>query len=419
MNKDMLPLAVAGITVGLLVVVLAAARTGKPPTAGVLRRGGMAALLVYPVIAVPVFVHSGMTVLGLVLLVMVMTLPLLAMMVADRRGGRPRGQAEAIVGAVAGTGLAAAVLIAAGQTVSLIGRVDPRAVVVIVAVVAGLLVAGQGLAASSRISSVAMWLTIVFVVVSLALGFLLGGVGEVFSPIVVTDGPASLHVVAVAVALFVLGWADHGLRTLHAVGDWPLWRVFAGTGVVVVLILLGQLMFLGGSVIAPSLQFFVVPANLDILPLLAAVVLALLTVVFAALVAAVLAGVGALGAPGGGLAVSPGWVAASAALAALVALIDPGSEQVVVAGSLVAAALVGAQLGMGDRTRGVFVGAFTALAAGVVLALTATFQLSGGFVVAVVVVVAVAALATGVTEPGDARGRRSHQASPSGSDSLY
>lgn len=316
MNKEILLPAVVAITVALVVVVLAAYRTQQPPTPGVLRRGGMAALLVYAVIAAPVFVGSGMTLVGLVLLVLVIALALAGMAVAERRREGLPGQAEALVRCVVGTGLAAVILIAAGQTIALVGRVDRRTMVVVVALVAGVLVAGQGLAASSRVGSLAMWLTIVFVLVSLALGFLLGGIGEVVSPIVETDGPAALRVVAVGVAVFVVGWSDNGLRALQVVGAGPLGRVFAGAAAVVVLVLLGQLMFLGGSILAPSLQFFVLPANIDIVPALAAAVLALLTVLFAALLAATLAGVGTLGAPGGGVAVAPLWVAAAAGVAA-------------------------------------------------------------------------------------------------------
>ena len=56
MNREILPQIVLAMTIGLFAVIVAVYRTQAPPKPGVWRRGAVAALLVYAVVSVPVFV---------------------------------------------------------------------------------------------------------------------------------------------------------------------------------------------------------------------------------------------------------------------------------------------------------------------------------------------------------------------------
>lgn len=385
MNRESMPEAVLGITLGLLVVVLVAYRGKDQPSLAVLRRGGMLMLLGYAVLAAPIFVRGGMTLVGLLGVLVAMCLPVAAMVLVLDRGTPPPALPEKAARAVVGTAVAAAMLIAAGQTLAMLGRVDPRMVVVVLAVVVTLVVVGDGLAASGRVGSTAMWLMIVPIGLALALGVFLGGIAPVGSPIIEVDGPTIPQVVGIAAALFVIGWADNGLLTLNRAALWSPLRALGGAVVVVVLVFLGQLMFFGGAILAPSLQFFVVPANLDLLPGLLGVVLAVLAVVFAALVAGEISGVGALGGQDR-WAVNPGWAVGAAAVATAVALVDPTFYRVVVVGSLAGAALVGAMLSGGDSSRGVAIGLAAAGVCVLVLALTDRLTLDWPSTIATVLV---------------------------------
>ncbi|HQR79573.1 MAG TPA: hypothetical protein PLT68_05070 [Actinomycetota bacterium] len=378
MNREFLLEAVLAIVIGLLVVVLSVYRTSKEPKAGPMRRGGMVALLVYVVIAAPVIVRDGMTAWGLLALLILAAVPVAGMQLA---GSRPaaQGTAPEYARRLVSIGLAAAMLIAAGQTLSMLSLVDPRVLVVVLAVVTALLVAQDGLAASGRIGSLAMWLMVIPVLIALALGFLLGRPGQAVGAIIKVDGPSLWTLLALAVGLFVLGGADAGLAASRAQDGWSPGRVLAGVFALVILIGAGLLMFFGGAILAPSMQFFVVPANLNLLPGLAGLVLAVLTVLFAALVAS----------PIGGLRTgdaSAHWVSIGAAVAVVLALLDPGLEWIVVAASLLAASLAA------RTARGTMVGLIVAVVAGVVLTLTGNMAFGWQFLVAVVVVLGVSAL---------------------------
>lgn len=272
-------------------------------------------------------------------------------------------------------------LIAAGQTLSLLGLMDPRVLVVVIALVTALLVAQEGLAASSRIGSLALWLLIVPVLIALALGFLLGNAGQAVNAIIEVDGPSLGQVSALAVAFPVLGWADAGLATTNARSGWSPLRVLGGVIGVVILIAFGLLMFFGGAILSPTMQFFVVPANIDALPGLAGILLAILTVLFAALVASPLNGLRIEGDD------SWRWVAIGAALAVVLGLLDPGLDQVVVAASLVAAAVVAAR-----SPRGVIVGLIAATIAVVVLAATGDLAFDWPSTLAVLIVLGAGAV---------------------------
>ncbi len=359
MNREFLLEAALGITAGLLLAVLAVYRTTRPPTPGVMRRAGMVGLLLYALIAAQVLVRQGMTWLGVLLL-----LVLIGVAQAGALGGRGRtsGPAAARIRQLVGVGLMAAMLIAAGQTLSMIGIVDPRVVVVVVAVVTALLVAREELAASGRIGSLAVWLLVIPVLISLALGLLLGDPGQATGPIIDVTGVQWATALGLVVAFIVLGRADPGLRAITDDQAGVPARMLVGVGLVVLLICVGLLMFFGGAIVAPSMQFFVVPANIDALPGLAGALIAVLTLLFAGLVSVTLGGVRSLG---GGTR----WMALAAGAAVVVALVDPGLDWVVVATSLVAAGLVAAR-----SDRGAVVGLGAAVLAIVVLTVTGTME---------------------------------------------
>jgi hypothetical protein len=392
MNNEILLISVIGITAGLVIAVLAAFRGKKDPSPGILGRGGIAALLVYAVVAAPVFVRGGMTLFGLLALAAVVALAAAAMMLSRRSGTKSGGRAELLARTLVGTGLAAAMLIAAGQTISMLSLVDPRTVVVVTASVAALLVAGQGLAGSSRVGSLAVWLMILPIAISLALGFALGSPAKAATPVIVTDGTPIVQVLALALAVIAIGWGDNAIGALRAAGGWPPLAMLCGALTVIVLVLFGQLMFFGGVAVSPSLQFFTVPANIDMVPALAAVLMAVLSTLFAALVASALAGVGSLTSP---KTLSASWmlVLPSAAIAVAVALAGPGLEHVVVATSLIGASLAGAQLGSGDCQRGIAAGMAVAVAASVVLAATGRLDLGIGTMIATAAVLVAAGAA--------------------------
>ena len=289
MNREFLPEAVIGLTIGLLLAVLAVYRTKKPAKRGVMSRGSMIAVLLYAIVAAQVLVRDGMTFIGLLLLLVMVCLPVAGMMLAAR-GPYVTGTPAQVGRVLVSVGLAAAMLIAAGQTLSMLSLVDPRMLVVVLAGVTGLLVAFDGMRAAGRIGSLAVWLLIIPIVLTLALAFLLGNIGQAVSPIIRTGGLPIATVVSLMAAFLVLGAADVALAASRRRAGWSPVRVLGGVFAVVILLAFGMLMFFGGAILAPTVQFFVIPANLDALPGLAGVVLAVLTVLFAAVVASALSG---------------------------------------------------------------------------------------------------------------------------------
>ena len=257
------------------------------------------------------------------------------------------------------------------------------------------------MAGSSRAGSIALWLTIVPILICLALGLRLGSPSELVPPLIETSSPTIGQIAALGVAFIALGWADHGLAALHLAGEWGtrVWlvvRVFLGTAVIVILIGLGLLMFLGGAILAPSVQFFVVPSNLGMLPVAVVLLMAIAATLFTALVAVILGGVGAL-AGSGGLTVSARWVVTSAAVAAAIALVNPASDYVVVVASLAGAALLGADAARGNTSTGVAVGLVLTVVATILLTLTGTLDFGWATVVATAVIAIASAVAARLT----------------------
>jgi hypothetical protein len=144
MNREVLLEVTIGLTVGLLVVVLAAFRSGRLPRPGVTRRAAMLGLFTYAIIAAPVLTVSGMTFVGMIALVVIVALALAGSVLSRRFASGSGVPAHRYVQGLVGSGVAAVLLIAAAQTLSLISRVDPRVLVLVLGVVVAVLVAYVG-----------------------------------------------------------------------------------------------------------------------------------------------------------------------------------------------------------------------------------------------------------------------------------
>lgn len=404
MNREFLPEAVVGITVGLLLAVLAVYRTKKVPSSGLMARGAMMSVLLYAIVAAQVLVRDGMTAVGLVLVLVMVCLPVVGMLLTAR-SPRVTGTAALVGRSIVSVGLAAAMLIAAGQTLSMLSLVDPRTLVIVLTAVTGLLVAFEGLRAAGRIGSLAVWLLIVPIVLVLVLGFLLGNIGQAVSPIIRTGGVPIATVVSLMAGFLVLGAADSALAASHRSVGWSPVRVLGGVFIVVILIVFGMLMFFGGAILAPTVQFFVIPANIDALPGLAGVLLAVLTMLFAAVVASSLNGLLVAGTePAEGASESVVLAIAGdvhrrvfgigLAAALVLALVNPGMEWVVIATSLAASAVATA-----TAERGLLIG--LVLAGVLIVVLTATGAMEWGLwaVLSVAAVAIVGRLGSGRATP--------------------
>lgn len=389
-----------GLAIGFLVVTWAAFRSSDAPKPGAMSRGGMVAVLVYAVLAVPVFATSGLTLLGLVVLLVVIALAFAANTLSrDRAVQDSPGTLERFTRTAVSIGIAAVLLVSAAQTISLVGRLDPRIVVVTVAAVAAYLVFAQGLAATHRIGSTTMWFMIVPVVVALFLGLFLGGADVLVPPLRPVAGISAASAVGIALALIAIGWADNTLRGSARVGSWSPVRTLLGPLVVVALIVVGLLMFLGGGVLVPSLEFFTVPANLDKVPGVAGAALLFLTVLFTGLTAHALSGT-ATGEPDSQLSKTTTTTLWAAIIAAVLALVGLGAPMLLLLTSLVAAALLGAQAAGRHADRGLAVGLVVALFALTALLVTGETTVGWwtGLAVLVTAVAAWAAAATGTDE---------------------
>lgn len=294
MNRESSLEMVLGITIGLIVIAIAAYRSGKVPSPGVVGRGAAIGLLSYALLAAPIFTHHGMTLIGLIALLVMIGLALWGSGLATKRVA-PKTTAASVLRMIAAIGFASALLIAAAQTLSLLGNVDPRVLVVVLLVAVGFMVAGQGLVASSRISSTAMWFMLVPMLLALALGVFLGSPKVAVAPIREVEPFPIWGMICGFIAVFALSWIDGSLARDRASSDWSTKRSAIWAIVVGLIFGWGQLMLFGGAVFAPSMEFFVVPANVDMLPYLVTVLLAVGTVILAAFIARSFASIGVIG----------------------------------------------------------------------------------------------------------------------------
>lgn len=415
MNRDITLEASIAIAVGLLIVTWAAFRSTNPPTPSAMRRGGMAATLTYAVLAVPILATRGLTLIGLIVL-------LIATALAFTAGAYSLHRSQTGDGAVApettperyarcgvSIGVAAVLLIAAGQTLSLLSGLDPRIIVLAIAVAAAWIVYAQGLAATHRVGSVTMWFLIIPIVLCLALGIYLGSPGVVITPIRDVDGVTVAGGVGIVVLLIVIGWADNTLRNSALIGHWSRWRTLAGPLIAAALIVIGLLMLLGGAVLVPSMEFFTVPANLDMIPGLAGGALAILTILFTALVAHAFSGAARAGITetpaeqNDEFAVAPAWLLGAAITAGVLSLLDPGAGFLLLLTALVAAALMGTQLaaqtGGPGRAVGLAIGVVAGVIAVIVLFLTGQTGIGWWTSLALVVTAVAAFVAATIVGP--------------------
>lgn len=294
MNRESTLEMVLGITIGLIFIGIAAYRSGKVPSPGVVGRGAAIGLLSYALLAAPLFTHVGMTLIGLICLLIMIGLALWGSGLAAKNPA-PTTTAATVLRLVASIGFACALLIAAAQTLSLLGKVDPRILVILLLVAVGFLVAGQGLVASSRISSTAMWFMLVPMLLAIALGVFLGSAAVAVAPIREADPFPIWATICGFIAVFALSWVDGSLARDRASSDWSTKRSAIWAIVVGLIFGWGQLMLFGGAVFAPSMEFFVVPANIDMLPYLSTALLAVGTVILAAFIARSFASIGVIG----------------------------------------------------------------------------------------------------------------------------
>lgn len=285
---------VLGITIGLVVLAIAAYRSGKTPSKGVVGRGAALGFLAYGVLAAPLLTHHGMSFIGLIVLLIIVGLAIWGSHLGSTREA-PVSKTARVLRLIAAIGFASALLIAASQTLSLLGKVDPRVTLIVLLIVVGFLVASQGLITSERISSMALWFMLVPVVLALALGFFLGSPQAAVAPIREPDGIPWILVIIAAAGAFALGWVDGSFARERTLSEWSTKRSAIWALVVGFLFGFGLLMLFGGVVFAPSMEFFVVPANIDALPYLGTLMLAVATVIFGGFIARALTSVGVTG----------------------------------------------------------------------------------------------------------------------------
>jgi hypothetical protein len=414
-NRDVVPeaaLAVAGAVFLALALAATGSRRALPAGRGTVVRG-----LVYPLLLASVAMAAGATLPVLLGIVVLICLPLVAARAATRAGVQPAGSAgrvPALARAVVAAGLITVVLIAAGESVSLLGRVDARTTVVVIgasaAAVALLDGVAEGLSGSARVGLWAFWLLLPTVAVTVSAGVALGSPGDLVRPAVTVAGPAAVQWVAWALLLAALGWADPALnRAVAQQSTAGLVRVGAALVGVVLASGLGLLLLLGGTVVGPSMQLSVLPANIDLVPGAVFVVILGVTLAAVAMVAALLS------AAGSGLALPPDpagavpdrarpWqtargapVVAVTVAAVVAALLASSVEAVAVVSALVGAAVLGSEVVRrpvaGRVPPGLAAGLGAAVVSAVVLGVAGRLGFGGASVVALGVVAAVAAAA--------------------------
>jgi hypothetical protein len=400
MSRDVLLEAVLAVAATVfLALVVGAVSSGRAPRPG---RGAVVRGLVYVALVAPSALAVGMTLPVLLGLAALLCLPLVAARAATRPAFRPgdAGPAAALARAVVATGLVTVVLCGAGQSVALLGRVDPRTTVVLIAAsAAGVALVGR-LVGSARVGLWAALLLLPTVALVLAAGIALGSPGDLVDPAVTVPGPSAVQWLAWALVLPALGWADPALNRAVAGASRPqVLRIAAILLAYVLVAGLGLLLLLGGAVIGPSMQLFALPANLGVIPgpvfaVLLGVSFAAVAVV-AALLAAAHAGISAAGTVPGSSGPVP--VLVMAILGVVGALVTGAPQAVTVVAALVAAALVGCEVVRRPSPRpappGLVAGVAAAAVASVALGLAGQLTFGGPVVVALGTVAAVAAAA--------------------------
>lgn len=422
MNRYFLPEAVLAVSFALFLV------TGLAATARVrrrdwLRRGAVVAGLVYSLIVVPLVLAAGGTLISLFAIVALLLLPLLGAFLAARTAASRDVIDESLTRrgfrAVVAVGLLTVVLTAAGQSISLLGRLDPRMVVIVIALAAGFVAWVHGVLGTSRVGSWAAWLLLVGIAVLVALAVLLGTASDVVDPRIEVDALSPGQWVALPLALLALGWADPVLRKVDVeFTGVQLARVWGAVAGIVLVSGFALLMFFGGSTQAPTLQFFTLPANLDIVPGPMFIFLVTLTVLFVAQAAGLLWGAGRMSSvPEVSVPdpVRPDWrrVVLVGGVAVGLTVLGVGLEPVAVLTSLLAAAMLGSQLREGPGVAALMAAAAVAVVSAVVLLVLDQMRFDWGSAIATLAVLATAWLIGGTQQAtAPAQAGREATASP-------
>jgi hypothetical protein len=212
-------------------------------------------------------------------------------------------------------------------------------------------------------------------VIVVALALFLGTLSDLASPVVSGPGIPAAGLLFLAGGALVIGLND------------PATRVFASAassrsrvvGMIVAAGLVGVLLaaialFFGGSFFAPSLQFFVLPANFDLIPGGLFVAMLVISLIMAAPIGNLVATLATD--PDGG-ARTLWWPAAGAvAIAAAIAALTPGSERTAAVVALLTAAPAGALVRGRDPSRALI---GLAVAAVLIIALILTGNLGFGW----------------------------------------
>lgn len=268
MNRPFLLEVVLGVTLAVfLAAALASTATGRG--APWPRRGLVVSALVYAVLLVPLAFDAGVTLPILLGVLVLLLLPLVGSVLAGRVAlRRPTPQHPAVTSVRAGVavGLLTIVLTSVGQGLGLASRLDPRVLVLAVALTGAVVAIVNGVLGVSRVGT---WAAAVFPVglaLVIAVAVLVGSPQYLLEPTVEVPGPGVGEWFAWAVAMVVLGWADPALRRTNT--GLPLAALRAGVGLLLVTGVFGLalLVFLGGSAQGPSLALFTLPANLDVVP---------------------------------------------------------------------------------------------------------------------------------------------------------
>lgn len=378
-----------GISAGFMLGAVVAASAARPDRP--LRIGPLALFsttVPYAIVASAWATLGGVNLLGAALLALITVVPLLAV-TATSRPVTPRGWPSM----VAALGLTTLLLIAAGQTLSLLGRVNQ--VMAIVAVgLAGLLIGLiGGLRGAGRLGAWLFWALVVVTVIVVALALFLGTLSDLASPVVSSPGIPGVGLLFLAAGALVIGLNDPATRVFASEAS-PRSRVVGVivTAGLVVVLLAGMALFYGGSFFAPSLQFFVLPANVDLIP--GGLFLAML--VISMMMAAPIGNLVATLAADPDDVASPRWSlpVGGVAIAVVIAALAPGSERTAVVLALLVAAPAGALMMGRDHARAV-IGLAVAVVAIIALIVTRDLEFGWPALLGLIVTVLAGALSGG------------------------
>lgn len=285
----------AGVGVGLGLLVLAVlAVTSRRDVRGV--RPAAAFGLTYLLLLLPILSPSGLTLVPWLLLSLLVGGAVAVAWFVGRREGRwrshlPTARTLDTTSALVSVGLGAVLLVAAAESLSLVGRVHPVAVTVALGVVAVCVALAAGARGAARVAGWVVGVLAVVAVLLLAVGAYLGRPGDLVDPVTSVPGLPLLGVVAVVLAVPVLAAVDPALRgaVSRLTPSRLTWACVLAVAITVVAGV-GLLLVFGGVVVAPSLTFFTVPANAAMIPSALVVTMAVTALWIATAVTALLVG---------------------------------------------------------------------------------------------------------------------------------